>query len=184
MPPDPEDPLIPMPWQMEQIRAYRAQQAAEAQKQAEQDELRRLSLEKAKLDRQFINQEVDINGKKVNIRELANFNPEWAATIQQDELDEYMRYRSVQKVKQEAEMAQAMSKIMAAQEKIKQEQAKTPVLFGIGGPSQKVIDEQKRIIDNESQTYGIPLGSEPEGAEPTPATQTGAASTWLRSKLK
>jgi len=181
---DSNDPVIPMPWQMGQIRAYRQQQAAEAQKQAEQDELRRLSLEKAKLDKQFINQEVDINGKKVNIRELANFNPEWAATIQQDELDAYMRFRQVQKAKQEAEMEKAAASIASSKEKIKQEMAKTPGFLGLGGPNKRVIEEEQRSIEDQSQTYGIPLGSEPEGAEPAPANQTGAASTWLRSRLK
>ena len=59
--------------------------------------------------------------------------------------------------------------------------------FSIGtlkGISQKTIEEQQQNIQTESETYGIPLGSEPEGSEPAPEAKTGAASTWLRSKLK
>ena len=40
---DPEDPLIPLPWQMENIRAYRSQRASESEK-------KQLELEKLRLD--------------------------------------------------------------------------------------------------------------------------------------
>ena len=42
---DPEDPLIPLPWQMENIRAYRSQRASESEK-------KQLELEKLRLDLQ------------------------------------------------------------------------------------------------------------------------------------
>lgn len=47
MPLDPNDPLIPLPWQMDSIRAYRASKQAEAERQAMRDELLRLQLSKA-----------------------------------------------------------------------------------------------------------------------------------------
>ena len=44
---DPNDPLIPMPWQMEGIRAYRASKAAKAEEDSLRMQQLRLSVEKA-----------------------------------------------------------------------------------------------------------------------------------------
>jgi len=44
---DPNDPLIPMPWQMDSIRAYRASNAAKAEEDALRMQQLRLSVEKA-----------------------------------------------------------------------------------------------------------------------------------------
>jgi hypothetical protein len=43
---DPQDPLIPMPWQMDSIRAYRANNAAQAAAKAEEDSLKMEKLRK------------------------------------------------------------------------------------------------------------------------------------------
>ena len=181
---DPNDPLIPMPWQMGQIRAYRAEQAKKAQEDVMRSQMLEMDFKKRQMDSEFIDMEFDINGRKVNPRRIAEFNPDLARRIQQDELDAYVRHQQVKKAKDDAEMEQAMAKINSAQSKIREEQAKQAGIFGLGGPNQKVIEEQKRVIDDQSQTYGIPLGSEPEEATPQPAAQAGAASSWLRSKLK
>jgi hypothetical protein len=45
---DPNDPLIPLPWQMENIRAYRAQKGAEAEMDRMRAEKLRLDLEEAR----------------------------------------------------------------------------------------------------------------------------------------
>lgn len=45
---DPEDPLIPLPWQMENIRAYRAQRGVEAEMDRMRAEKLRLDLEEAR----------------------------------------------------------------------------------------------------------------------------------------
>jgi hypothetical protein len=45
---DPEDPLIPLPWQMENIRAYRAQRGVEAEMDRMRSEKLRLDLEEAR----------------------------------------------------------------------------------------------------------------------------------------
>ena len=84
----------------------------------------------------------------------------------------------------DAELEQAKARIASAQTKIQEEQAKRAGIFGLGGPNQEVIEKQKRDIEKESETYGIPLGSEPEEATSEPAAQAGEASSWLRSKLK
>ena len=181
---DPNDPLIPMPWQMGQIRAYRAEQAKKAQEDVMRSQMLEMDFKKRQMDSQFIDMEFDINGRKVNPRKVAEFNPELANRIQQDMLDEYVRHQQVKKARDDAEMEQAMAKITSAQSKIREEQAKQSGIFGIGGPNQKVIDEQRRVIENQSQTYGIPLGSEPEEASPEPAAKTSDALPWLRSKLK
>ena len=44
---DPNDPLIPMPWQMDSIRAYRASKAMQAEEDALRMQQLRLSVEKA-----------------------------------------------------------------------------------------------------------------------------------------
>ena len=124
------------------------------------------------------------DGAKINLRELARQNPELADQLLASEMDRAARFAQVKKAKDDAELEQARARITAAQTKIQEEQAKQAGIFGLGGPNQKVIDEQKRNIEKESETYGIPLGSEPEEATPQPAAQAGAASSWLRSKLK
>ena len=124
------------------------------------------------------------DGAKINLRELARQNPELADQLLASEMDRAARFAQVKKAKDDAELEQARARIAAAQTKIQEEQTKQAGIFGLGGPNQKVIDEQKRNIEKESETYGIPLGSEPEEATPQPAAQAGAASSWLRSKLK
>jgi hypothetical protein len=142
-------------------------------------------VEEDKFNRQYPNIEVEYaEGKKINLRELARQNPQLADRLLASEMDVAVRYSQVKKAKDDAEMEQAMAKIATARTKIEQEQAKRAGIFGLGGPNQKVIEEQKRVIDDQSQTYGIPLGSEPEEATPQPAAQAGAASSWLRSVLR
>lgn len=172
-----------------QVAAARMQLEMEARRRQEEQKQRAFLLEanveEAKFNRKYPNIDVPYaDGSKINLRELARQNPNLADQLLSSEMDRATRFAQVKKAKDEADLQQAMAKIATAKTRIKEEESKQAGIFGLGGPNQKVIDEQKRIIDNESQTYGIPLGSEPEGAEPTPATQTGAASTWLRSKLK
>ena len=108
------------------------------------------------------------DGSKINLRELARQNPELADQLLASEMDRAARFAQVKKAKDDAEL----------------EQAKRAGIFGLGGPNQEVIEKQKRDIEKESETYGIPLGSEPEEATSEPAAQAGEASSWLRSKLK
>ena len=47
---DPNDPLIPMPWQMDSIRAYRASRAMQAEEDALKMEKLRMDIEKGRMD--------------------------------------------------------------------------------------------------------------------------------------
>jgi hypothetical protein len=174
-----------------QVAAARQQLEMEARaRQAERENrayLLEASVQQDKFNREFPDLDVNIGGQNYNIRKLAQVDPELAKSLGSFELTRTRKKAQVEMLQADAAEKAAMAKIAAAQTKIQEEQKKQAAQFGpftFGGPNQKTIDEQKRIIENESQTYGIPLGSEPEGAEPTPATQTGAASTWLRSRLK
>ena len=142
-------------------------------------------VEEDKFNRQYPNIEVEYaEGSKINLRELARQNPNLADQLLASTMEKAVRHAQVKKAKDDAELEQARAKIATAQTKIEQEQAKRAGIFGLGGPNQKVIEEQKRVIDDQSQTYGIPLGSEPEEASPEPAAKTSDALPWLRSKLK
>ena len=144
-------------------------------------------VKEAKFNQEFPDIDVKLGGETYNIRKLAQANPEMATQLRDFKLEQAARQAQVEMAKAAAEQSQAEARIAASQRKIQEEQSKTPVRLGplsFGGPNQRAIDEERGKIQTESETYGIPLGSEPEGAEPTPATQTGAASTWLRSKLK
>lgn len=167
--------------------ALEAEQSRKLQAQSMRDELVARSLGQKRFEAEFPDLDVNIGGQNYNIRKLAQVDPELAKSLGNFELTRTQKRAKVEMLKADAEEKAAMAKIASAQTKIQEEQKKQATQFGpftFGGPNQKTIDEQKRVIENESQTYGIPLGSEPEGAEPTPATQTGAASTWLRSRLK
>ena len=69
---DPEDPLIPMPWQMDSIRAYRAGNAAKAEENALKMERLRQDVEKGRQDVEKANEETP-KGKANKAAELTAF---------------------------------------------------------------------------------------------------------------
>jgi len=175
----------------QQVAAARVQLEMEARRKQEEQKQRAYLLEaqvrQEELGQQYPDLDVKIGGETYNIRKLAQSNPDLAKRLSTFAMTRAEKNAQVEMLKADADEKAALAKIASMESKIREEQNKKPLQFGpisFGGPNQKVIDEQKRQIDATSQEYGIPLGSEPEGAEPAPANQTGAASTWLRSRLK
>lgn len=167
--------------------ALEAEQSRKLAAQNMRDELVARNLEQKRFEAEYPDLDVNIGGENYNIRKLAQSNPDLAKKLSIFAMTRAEKKAQVEMLKADADEKNALARIAASQRKIQEEQSKTPVRLGplsFGGPNQKAIDEERGKIQTESETYGIPLGSEPEGAEPTPATQTGAASTWLRSKLK
>jgi hypothetical protein len=174
-----------------QQRVAAARQQLEMQARAQQANrmnsayLLQSKVEEDKFNRKYPSIDVAYaDGAKINLRELARQNSELADQLLASEMDRAARFAQVKKAKDDAELEQAKARIASAQTKIQEEQAKRAGIFGLGGPNQEVIEKQKRDIEKESETYGIPLGSEPEEATSEPAAQAGEASSWLRSKLK
>ena len=167
--------------------ALEAEQSRKLAAQNMRDELMARNLEQKRFEAEYPDLDVNIGGETYNIRKLAQYNPDLAKRLGTFAMTRAEKKAQVEMLKADADEKNALARIATSQRKIQEEQSKTPVRLGplsFGGPNQKAIDEERGKIQTESETYGIPLGSEPEGAEPTPATQTGAASTWLRSKLK
>ena len=167
--------------------ALEAEQSRKLAAQNMRDELMARNLEQKRFEAEYPDLDVNIGGENYNIRKLAQSNPDLAKRLSTFAMTRAEKKAQVEMLKADADEKNALARIAASQRKIQEEQSKTPVRLGpisFGGPNQKAIDEERGKIQTESETYGIPLGSEPEGAEPTPATQTGAESTWLRSKLK
>jgi len=175
----------------QQVAAARVQLEMEARRRQEEQKQRAFLLEsqvqEEKFNQEYPDLDVKIGGETYNIRKLAQSNPDLAKRLSTFAMTRAEKNAQVEMLKADADEKAALAKIASMESKIREEQNKKPLQLGpisFGGPNQKVIDEQKRQIESTSQEYGIPLGSEPEGAEPAPANQTGAASTWLRSRLK
>ena len=167
--------------------ALEAEQSRRLEAQSIRDELIARNLQQKRFESEYPDLDVNIGGETYNIRKLAQSNPDLAKRLSTFAMTRAEKKAQVEMLKADAEEKQAMARIAASQRKIQEERGKTPVQIGpfsFGGPNQEAIEEQRQKIQQESETYGIPLGSEPEGAEPAQAEQTGAASTWLRSKLK
>jgi hypothetical protein len=69
---DPEDPLIPMPWQMDSIRAYRAGNAAKAEENALKMERLRQDVEKGRQDAEKASEETPV-GRANKAADIAAF---------------------------------------------------------------------------------------------------------------
>lgn len=167
--------------------ALEAEQSRKLQIQGMRDEITARTVAEKRFEAEYPDLDVNIGGETYNIRKLAQSNPDLAKRLSTFAMTRAEKKAQVEMLKADADEKAALAKIASMESKIREEQNKKPLQLGpisLGGPNQKVIDEQKRQIDSVSQEYGIPLGSEPEGAEPAPANQTGAASTWLRSRLK
>ena len=167
--------------------ALEAEQNRKMQVQSMRDETIARTLQEKRFEQEYPDLDVNIGGEKYNIRQLAQSNPDLAKKLGSFAMTRAEKKAQVEMMKADADERAAMARIASAQRKIEEEQRKTSKQFGpfsFGGPSQKTIEEQQQNIQTESETYGIPLGSEPEGLEPAPEAKTGAASTWLRSKLK
>jgi len=167
--------------------ALEAEQSRNLQMQGMRDEITARTVAEKRFEAEYPDLDVKIGGETYNIRKLAQSNPDLAKRLSTFAMTRAEKNAQVEMLKADADEKAALAKIASMESKIREEQNKKPLQLGpisFGGPNQKVIDEQKRQIESTSQEYGIPLGSEPEGAEPAPANQTGAASTWLRSRLK
>ena len=142
-------------------------------------------VEEDKFNRQYPDIDISLSdGSKMNLRELARYNPQMAQEWAQSELERKAQSMKADREVNNAKLAKAMADIEKSRTAIATEQQKQAGLFGLGGPNKGRIEEEQQKITNLSQEYGIPLGSEPEEATPQPAAQAGAASSWLRSKLK
>lgn len=142
-------------------------------------------VEEDKFNRQYPDIDISLSdGSKMNLRELARYNPQMAQEWAQSELERKAQIMKADREVNNAKLAKAMADIEKSRTAIATEQQKQAGLFGLGGPNKGRIEEEQQKITNLSQEYGIPLGSEPEEATPQPAAQAGAASSWLRSKLK
>ena len=164
--------------------ALEAEQARKLQAQSMRDELMARNLEEKRLER-LPNIDISLSdGSKMNLRELARYNPQMAQDWAQSEMERKAQIMKADREVNNAKLAKAMADIEKSRTAIATEQQKQAGLFGLGGPNKGRIEEEQQKITNLSQEYGIPLGSEPEEATPQPAAQAGAASSWLRSKLK
>jgi len=79
---DPQDPLIPMPWQMDSIRAYRAGNAAQAAAKAEEDSLK---MEKLRQEVAKGYQEQEMSSASGRSAKAADI----AATLEQDKQKQF-----------------------------------------------------------------------------------------------
>jgi hypothetical protein len=174
-----------------QVAAARQQLEMEARARMAEQMNRAYMLEANVREKQFNAEfpdlDVTIDGESYNVRKLAQADPAMAKQLIEYGVRKANRQARVEMMRAEADETASLNRILSLKNKIREEQAKQSRQFGpftFGGPDKKAIEEAQSQIQTEQQTYGIPLGSEPEGAEPAPAQQTGAASTWLRSKLK
>ena len=79
---DPQDPLIPMPWQMDSIRAYRANNAAQAAAKAEEDSLKMEKL-RQEVEKGYKEQEMSsASGRAAKAADIA-------ATLEQDKQKQF-----------------------------------------------------------------------------------------------